>query len=178
MSCVLLPETVLKTGSCVAQARLKHSVALNVLFQTFPLCVSTYVCHNIRVKDIGQLTGVGSFHHVGSRGLVEHVHLLTAPTLLKKQTNQTAAPETVFTLIHYPTFWKGLGKTSPSAVCRVSRRKRNRRGDRWEALKATADSTLVCHLLSTIGWDCRCALHIWLYMRVDLNDCTCVASEE
>lgn len=50
--------------------------------------------------------------------------------------------------------------------------------DRGEVLKATADCTLLCYLLYTVGWDCRCALHIWLYVWVDLNDYTCVVSEE
>lgn len=109
----------------MAQARLKHSVALLTSFfkHFLYICVSVgeYTCRSIHIAVIAQLTGIGSSNRVGSRGTVEHIYLLSISCAHPSEKNKTAATsETVFTPIHCPTFQKGLGKLSPSPVCRLS----------------------------------------------------------
>lgn len=127
------------------------------------------------------------FYHVGSRGTVDHVFQLshlTVPTLLKIAKQQQHQEQ--FPPLHIAPLFRKVLARCPLLLCAVYHgglgvrpsRRRDGKGDRREVLKATADSTLVCYLLHTVGWDCRCVLHIWVYMWVDLNDCTCAASAE
>lgn len=48
--------------------------------------------------------------------------------------------------------------------------------DRWDVLKATAHSALICYLC-TVGWACGRAPHTWLHLWVDLSDPARVVSE-
>lgn len=104
------------------------------------------------------------FYHVGSRGAVGHIYLLrhlTAPTLLKRTKQQQHQKQ--FSPLHIAPLFRKVLARCPLLLCAVYHgglrmrpsRWRDGKGDRWEVLKATADSTLVCYLVYTMGWDCR-----------------------
>lgn len=156
------------------------------------MCLWVNTCYSTHIAVIGQLTGVGSCTVWVLEGWWSTVTCsaisLRPPFFKKKKKKNQKNRSNIRNSFHpytLPYFSERSWQDAP-LLCAASHgspgvgpsRKRQGKGGGWEVLKATADSTLVCYLLYTVSWDCRCSLHIWLYMWVDLNGCTCVVSEQ